>query len=86
MSEALRHVPDGASYPARKCWVVTPHNSNALPDVTKALRAGGAGTITFRPAGSSADVAHPVLEGEILNVRATHVRSTGTNVSVIAYA
>lgn len=77
---------DSPVAPARICFVVAPHDVNPLPFVTKALRAGADGTITFRPIDGAADVAHPVLRGERIDVRVTHVRATGTDVAVIAYA
>lgn len=75
-----------ATASARRCWAVAPHATDPLPYVTKALRAGGDGTITFRPIDSAADVLHPVVAGERIDVVATHVRVAGTTVSVIAYA
>lgn len=80
-----RHV-DSPSAPARRCFIVTPDDSSALPFVTKAIRAGGDGTITFRTADSEVDVTHPVHNGERIDVQASHVRATGTNVPVIGYA
>ena len=74
MADLFESFGDNPSGPARRCFVVTPHNSNALPYVTKAIRADGNGTITFRPVGQSEDIAHPVLAGERIDVHATHVR------------
>ncbi len=86
MTDTFSHNYDSPISPARRCFEITPHDGNALPFVTKALRAGGNGTITLRAIDGEADVAHPVKDGERIDVRATHVRQTGTTVSVIGYA
>lgn len=78
MSDNFNSFEDSPSAPARRCFVITAHDSNALPHVTKAIRADGNGVITFRPVGQAQDVAHPVLAGERIDVRASHVRLTGT--------
>lgn len=86
MPDSLSDAADSVIAPARRCFVVTPHDSDRLPFITKALRAGGAGTIVLRAIDSDVDVAHPVKEGERLDIRATHVRATGTTVTVVGYA
>lgn len=86
MSDRFRNNQDSATAPARHCFAVVPSDTQPLPHVTKALRAGGTGMIAFRAVGDDADVQHPVIEGERIDVRATHVRQTGTNVAVMAYA
>lgn len=79
---------DSPSAPARRCFVVTPHDSQPLPYIAKALRADGAGSITFRPIGQDQDVSHPVLAGERIDVHASHVRATGTTgqTVIVGYA
>lgn len=86
MSDLFPPSSDSPIAPARRCFAVTPHDTNSLPFVTKALRAGGNGTIMLRPMDGDADVSHPVKDGERIDVRVTHVRATGTNVTVIGYA
>lgn len=73
---------------ARECFVITPHNTNQLTTLPKALRAPSAGVIVLVAADSETEVAHPVLEGEIVNVRAKIVKATGTTVTgtIIGYA
>lgn len=86
MSDRFKNHQDSVTGPARHCFAVQPSDTAPLPLVTKALRAGGTGIITFRALGDEADVEHPVIEGERIDVRASHVRRTGTNVPVLAYA
>lgn len=75
-----------SSSPARKCFVITPSDSSEIE--IKALRAPSDGVITIRAIDSTADVQHPVLEGEVINVRAKLVKATGTTVTgtIIGYA
>jgi hypothetical protein len=73
--------------PARKCFVITPHDVNAIsPIPTRGIRASADGTITLRAIGSSVDVPHPVVAGEYVPVAAQYIRDTGTDVDVIGYA
>ena len=76
----------GPSAPADHVFEITPHDTNAVDPVPKAIRAGGTGTITLRALGSSVDVAHPVIAGERIDAHIQFVRATGTDVSVIGYA
>lgn len=80
--EFSRHA-DNQSNPARTCFLITPHATDPLPFVTKAIRADDAGTITFRTLESDADVQMTFSAGETLPVRVTHVRVTGTTVTKI---
>ncbi|ODP39258.1 spike base protein, RCAP_Rcc01079 family [Sphingomonas turrisvirgatae] len=72
------------TYPSRRVAAVTPHDSNALADVPKALYVGTGGNIALRAIDDSADVTfNNVPNGTILAVRASHVRATGTTASGI---
>lgn len=88
MSDRLSTFGDSLTAPARVCFVVAPHNSNALDPLPKAIRAPSDGVITLRAVNSESDVAHPVREGEVLAVRAAYVRATGTTVTgtIVGYA
>jgi len=86
MADNFESFADGASSPARQCFVIAPSDTDKLPLLTKAIRAGGEGTITFRAVDSDQDVAHPVFDGERIDVRVDYVRATGTDVDVIGYA
>ncbi|MDZ7893622.1 MAG: hypothetical protein U5M50_00925 [Sphingobium sp.] len=69
-------------------FVITPDDDDPLPFVTKSIRAGGDGVITLRAVDSEVDVAHPVFDGERIDVRTSHVRATGTSgqTTIIGYA
>ena len=75
--------PDNVSAPARRMWVITPHDTNEVNPLPKAIRADDAGVIVLRAVGSDSDVTINVVAGEIISVRVQHIRSTGTTVTVI---
>lgn len=74
--------------PARRCFAITPNDVVPLATLPKAIRAPSDGVITLRAVDSSVDVAHPVLAGERVDVRAQFVRATGTTVvgAIVGYA
>ncbi|WP_196221766.1 spike base protein, RCAP_Rcc01079 family [Sphingobium sp. CAP-1] len=88
MSDLLSSFADSPTAPARRCFQITPHDINAVDPMPKALRAPSDGTIMLRAANSDSDVAHPVRAGEIVAVRVSHVRATGTTVTgaIMGYA
>jgi hypothetical protein len=84
---SLSNFRTGPMGPAVHVYVITPHETDPLPAPVKGIRAGAAGTITFRALDSTDDVAHPVVAGEIIPAVITHVRLTGTDAGVlIGYA
>lgn len=79
---------DSANYPSRKPYAVTPHDTNALTEVPKAIYVGTAGNVVLRGVGASADVTFKnVTAGQILDVVPSHIRATGTTAAdIIALA
>jgi hypothetical protein len=79
MSDIFENRGDNVSAPATRAVAVTPHDSNALADIPKALFVGTGGNITMRGAGGSTDqLWKNVASGSLLPFRASHVRATGT--------
>ena len=74
---------DSVSSPARDAFAVTPHDANPLPRLPKAILIGTAGTVTLRPVDSAADVALTVSAGQLVPIRASHVRAAGTTAGQI---
>jgi len=74
---------EGTGQPASFAAEVTPHDSNELGFVTRALYVGGAGTVTVTMYGSGSNVAFEVVAGAILPIRVTKVLSTGTDATLI---
>ena len=75
---------DSPSGPARRCFAVSPHDSDLLPVLTKAIYVGTGGDIVLRAAEDDADATfRSVPAGAILDVRVCAIRATGTTASDI---
>lgn len=75
---------DDVSSASMQPYAVTPHDTNPLSIVPKALYIGGAGDVVLRGVNSGSDVTFVGLAaGTILPVRASHVRATGTTATNI---
>lgn len=84
MADEFSTFSDLPINPARNASAVTPHDTNALANTSKALYVGGAGNIACRLADDSTDVTFVGLTaGSILPVRVTHVRATSTTATSI---
>lgn len=79
MADAFSNVADAVASPSRRAVVITPHDSNELADIPKALYVGTAGNITMRGVdGSSDQLWKNVPAGALIPFRARFVRATGT--------
>lgn len=79
MSDPFKDASLSAESPASNAYAISPHVSNELPFVTRAVYIGGAGNITGRLVGDSADVTFTnVVAGTILPVRFRFIRTTST--------
>ena len=74
---------DAVTSPARDAFPVTPNDSAALPRLPKALLIGSGGTLTLRAADATADVTLSVIAGQLVPIRASHVRASGTTATQI---
>jgi hypothetical protein len=65
--------------PARDAFAIVPSDTAAIPTLPRALYVGTGGTLVVRCADSLADVTlKNVGSGQILDLRVSHVRATGT--------
>ena len=79
MADQFSNNADQVSAPATRAIAVTPHDSNALADIPKALFVGTGGSIAMRGVNGSADQQWKnVPSGSLLPFRAQYVRATGT--------
>jgi hypothetical protein len=79
MTDPFSSSADAVSAPARRALAITPHDTNALTDIPKALYVGTGGNIAMRGVDGAADQAWKnVPAGAILPFRAQYVRATGT--------
>lgn len=84
MADPFQSTADAPSAPASRAESVTPHDSNALSDIPKALYVGTGGNITMRGSSGTTDrVWKNVPAGAILPFRAQYVRATGTSAADI---
>jgi hypothetical protein len=82
MSDQFSGVADSLTAPARRALAIVPSDSDALPDIPKALYVGTGGNIIMRGAGGAADqLWKNVQDGSILPFRVQFVRATGTTAS-----
>ncbi|KUO53190.1 MAG: hypothetical protein APF82_00965 [Sphingomonadales bacterium BRH_c42] len=78
------YAPGGDSVisSSRNPYAITPHDTDPLPIVPKAIFVGTAGDVTLRGVNGEADVTfRNLVAGYELCVRASHVRATGTTAS-----
>ena len=84
MADQFSANADQVSAPATRAVAVTPHDTNALADIPKALFVGTGGTIAMRGVGGTADSSWKnVPSGSVLPFRAQYVRATGTTAADI---
>lgn len=85
--DKFTRVSDDVGHPARQAFAVTPHATNEVDPLPKALLIGGAGNIVLRAVDSAADVTIAVVAGQLLPIRAQFVRASGTTATgIIALA
>jgi type 1 fimbria pilin len=79
MTDTFATLGDSPSAPSTRALAVTPHDSNPLTDIPKALYVGTAGNITMRGVNGTTDALWKnVPAGAVLPFRAQYVRATGT--------
>ena len=83
MADKFVSGSDTVTAPARDMFVITPHATNEVSPLPKAIRADTAGTVTFRAVDGAADVTVTMAAGEQLQVRAKYVRAAGTTVTLL---
>jgi hypothetical protein len=69
----------GAQNPARHATAISPHNSNELSYITRALYVGGAGDVKVTMQGGEEVTFVGVLAGTLLPIKVRKVFSTGTS-------
>ena len=84
MADRFESQIDSLTQPARNAFTITPHASNEIDPLPKALFVGNGGNVTLRAADGGADVVFKnVPSGGYLMVRARYVRATGTTATDI---
>ena len=80
MSDPFQTSGDSLSAPSRSPFAIASNDTTALPFIPKAIYVGTGGTLVLRGVDATADVTlKNVASGQILDIRASHVRATGTS-------
>jgi hypothetical protein len=80
--DAFSNLSKGLSSPVDSGGAITPHDTNALPRVYRAVWVGTGGDIVLRLRNDAGDVTMTnVPGGTLLPLRPTHIRATGTTAS-----
>ena len=82
-SDSFSRFSDSPTAPARRMFAIAPHDTAEVDPLPKAIRADSDGTVALRAADSDTDVTVTMAAGEILPVRARHIRAAGTTVTAI---
>jgi hypothetical protein len=69
---------EGLTSPADNQVAITPSDSTDLAFNSRAIRVGVGGTLVVTPAGGGSDVTYTVYNGEVLPIRVSRVKATGT--------
>ncbi len=84
MPDIFANSADAPYAPATAALAVSPHDTNALSDIPKALYVGTGGDIVMRGVRGLADQTwRNVPSGTVLPFRAQYVRATGTTAAAI---
>lgn len=84
MADKFQGYSDSPIGPARHAFAITPHATNEIDPLPKAIFVGTGGNILLRAADSGADVLlKNVASGQIIDVRARFIRAAGTTAADI---
>ena len=83
MADHFQNLADAPDFQARRLVAVTPHDTNDLAYVTKAVYIGTGGTISIIAADDTVAVSLTVQDGAVLPIRAKRIRATGTTATDI---
>ncbi len=79
MTDDFKHHSATLTSPGVSAFSITPHDTNEIDPVPRAIRVGTGGTLVGRAVGSSADVTFTnVADGETIPVRFKFIRAAGT--------
>jgi hypothetical protein len=81
MADNFETLADSPEQPARLLFSITPHATNEIDPLPKAVFVGSGGTLTCRAADSSADVTLNVQSGQVIDARIRYIRAAGTTAS-----
>lgn len=84
MADRFENQSDSLSLPARTAFGITPHATNEIDPLPKAIFVGTGGNIMLRAVDSTTDVLFKnVSSGQILDIRVRFIRANGTTATDI---
>lgn len=84
MADRFDSQIDSLTQPARQAFAITPHATNEIDPLPKAIYVGTGGDITLRAVDGQADVVFKnVAAGQIIDVRVRYIRAAGTTAADI---
>jgi hypothetical protein len=81
--DSFATASEGLDSPYAHAAAVTPHDTNELSYVTRAVFVGGAGALKYTSAGGETVTLTGVAAGSVLRIRAKLIFSTGTTATNI---
>lgn len=82
MDDKFGKAPDELTAPGRNMFAITPHATDEVTPIPKAIRANTAGTVALRTIDGTEDVSVTMAVGEVLHVRVQFVRAVGTTATL----
>lgn len=86
MADRFSGYTDSPQAPARQAFTITPHDSNVIDPLPKAILCGGAGNIVLKAVDSAGTVTIPVQAGQQLDIRAEKVLTGTTATNIVGLA
>ena len=83
MPDRFTNLNPGLDSPASHGFAITPHDSNELAEVTRAVYVGTAGALAVTLLSGAETILSGVPAGTLLPIRARRVLSTGTTAGAL---
>lgn len=76
-------VSPGLTAPAERSFIITPHDTDELSTIPRAVHVGTSGDIVGRLKGDAADRTFKVVAGMVYSYRFQYIRATGTTAGAL---
>jgi hypothetical protein len=83
MQDRFQYHASALEGPATHAFAVTPHDTNDLPETTRAIFVGGTGSVCLVLVSGAEITLANVASSSIIPVRATRLKATGTTATQI---
>lgn len=83
MPDPFQSFSSGLESPATRHYAITPSDGTDLPDIPRAIYCNGAGNAVISD--GTTDITYVLVAGQVLDIRARRVKSTGTTATLVAW-